>query len=70
MYQDLLCDAMTGTPARENVVEMTRKEHLSKLRVPPVAFEVSFNSCALCWVRLMTSSIDSCFPLYLMCCYR
>ena len=66
MYQDLSCVMMTGAPVCEKVVEMTWKKHLNKLSVPPVAFKISFHSCALCWVRLMIFLIfliDLCFPL-------
>ena len=41
---------------------MTWKKHLSKFSVPAVAFNISFQSWALCCVRFITSAVDSCFP--------
>ena len=67
MYQDSSRTAMTGAPFYEKVVVMTWKKYLSKFRVPPVAFNILFQSCASCCVRLITSSIYSCFsPVFEM----
>ena len=61
MYQDILRAAMIGAPLYEKVVVMIWKKHFSKFRVPLVAFNISFQSCVSCCVRLITSLIDSCF---------
>ena len=60
MYHDLSCAAITGVPFHVNVVVITWKKHLNKFNVPPVAFNISFQSCALCCVHFITSAIDSC----------
>ena len=62
MYHDLSCAAITSAPFLVNVVVITWKKHLSRFSVPPVDFNISFQSCASCYVRFITSSIDSCLP--------
>ena len=61
MYHDLSCAAMTGAPFRVKDVVITWKKHLSKFSVPPIAFKISFQSCASRCVCFITSAIDSCF---------